>query len=501
MRLAVCQMRSGSDVGANLTEAERLLDEAADAGADLAILPELFPFLGPEARLPEIAEPIPGGPSVEMLGKAAARGQLWIARGERPGAGRGPPLQHRSALRSVGRARRALPEDPSLRRGPRGSAPVPGIHHVQAGTELVTHAIEDLRVGLSICYDLRFPELFRGLMALGAELFVLPAQFQQQTGVAHWEVLLRARAIENQCFVAAAAQWGEFGSPEEPRRSYGHSMVVGPWGDVLGRGTGGGDRCLVRRSRRGRAPPRPSGAPRARASAARLHLLMRRELAGRLRARRRSRAASTSTSCTGTSRRRPTGSPAATARDDRAARAGVDAGDRRLPRRRAGRVRARGVGRLEHGVARRRLRPRGPSRARGLGVELVREAVEYPAHRDLAWFLNTRDAHSLYARFGFEQPERANDGAPPAAADQSSGRSSGRSMSAGAAEGDVDLLDPLGMRGHERASADVAVQVAGLGVDLAGEQRRPGTVGVGDPDDPARASARTRRSARAPRHR
>jgi nitrilase len=101
------------------------------------------------------------------------------------------------------------------------------------GTELVTHPVEDVRIGLSICYDLRFPELFRGLMALGTELLVLPAQFQHQTGVAHWEVLVRARAIENQCFVAAAAQWGEFGSPEEPRRSHGHSMIVGPWGDVL----------------------------------------------------------------------------------------------------------------------------------------------------------------------------------------------------------------------------------------------------------------------------
>jgi predicted amidohydrolase len=101
------------------------------------------------------------------------------------------------------------------------------------GTELVTHPVEEMRIGLSICYDLRFPELFRGLMALGTELIALPAQFQHQTGVAHWEVLLRARAIENQCFVAAAAQWGEFGPPEESRRSHGHSMIVGPWGDVL----------------------------------------------------------------------------------------------------------------------------------------------------------------------------------------------------------------------------------------------------------------------------
>ena len=102
-----------------------------------------------------------------------------------------------------------------------------------AGTEIVSHPVEDVRAGLTICYDLRFPELFRALMAVGTELFLLPAQFQHRTGAAHWEALLRARAIEDQCFVAAAAQWGEFGPSEERRRSYGRSMIVGPWGDIL----------------------------------------------------------------------------------------------------------------------------------------------------------------------------------------------------------------------------------------------------------------------------
>jgi predicted amidohydrolase len=233
MRVAVCQMRSGADVGANLSEAERLLGEAADAGADLAILPEFFPYLGPETRVREIAEPVPGGSSTEMLGTVAARGQMWIAGGsvpERDGNGifNTSPLFDRSG-ELVARYRKIHLFDVDLE----GQPPFRESVTYRAGTELVTHAMEDLRVGLSICYDLRFPELFRGLMTLGAELFVLPAQFQQQTGVAHWEILLRARAIENQCFVAAAAQWGEFGSPGEPRRSYGRSMIVGPWGDIL----------------------------------------------------------------------------------------------------------------------------------------------------------------------------------------------------------------------------------------------------------------------------
>jgi predicted amidohydrolase len=233
MRVAVCQMCSGADVDANRAEAERLLSEAAGAGADLAILPELFPYLGPRSRIPEIAEPVPGGPSTEMLSRAAERGGIWIAGGSVPERDDGrifntAPLFDRSGA-LVTRYRKIHLFDVDLD----GQPPFRESATYTAGTELVSHAVDDVRVGMSICYDLRFPELFRGLMTLGAEVFALPAQFQHQTGVAHWEVLLRARAIENQCFVAAAAQWGEFGSREEPRRSHGRSMIVGPWGDIL----------------------------------------------------------------------------------------------------------------------------------------------------------------------------------------------------------------------------------------------------------------------------
>jgi predicted amidohydrolase len=233
MRVAVCQMRSGADVGANLSEAERLLGEAAEAGADLAVLPEFFAFLGPGSLVPETAEPVPGGPVTEMLSKAAGRWHLWVAGGtvrERDGdrVYNTLPFFDRSGD-LVARYRKIHLFDVDLD----GQPPFRESAVYTPGTELVTHAIEDARIGMAICYDLRFPELFRGLMTLGAEISVLPAQFQHQTGIAHWEVLLRARAIENQCFVAAAAQWGDFGSPEESRRSYGRSMIVGPWGDVL----------------------------------------------------------------------------------------------------------------------------------------------------------------------------------------------------------------------------------------------------------------------------
>jgi deaminated glutathione amidase len=226
-------MRSGDDVPTNLAAAQALLEEAAGEGADIAVLPEFFPYLGPESRIADVAETLPRGTASAMLSTVARDRRMWILGGsihERDGDRlyNTAPLFDRTG-ELVAAYRKIHLFDVDLEGQPpfRESATLTG------GTELVTHPVEDLRIGLSICYDLRFPELFRGLMALGAELFVVPAQFQHQTGVAHWGVLLRARAIENQCFVAASAQWGEFGSPEEHRRSYGHSMIVGPWGDVL----------------------------------------------------------------------------------------------------------------------------------------------------------------------------------------------------------------------------------------------------------------------------
>ena len=233
MRAAVCQMRSGDDVPANLAAAQALLVEAADAGADIAMLPEFFAYLGSDFHVPEVAETLPGGTASKMLSTLARERQMWILGGsihERDGDRlyNTAPLFDRTG-ELVATYRKIHLFDVDLD----GQPPFRESAKFTPGTELVTHPIEDMRIGLSICYDLRFPELYRGLMALGSELLAVPAQFQHQTGVAHWEVLLRARAIENQCFVAAAAQWGEFGPPEESRRSYGHSMIVGPWGEVM----------------------------------------------------------------------------------------------------------------------------------------------------------------------------------------------------------------------------------------------------------------------------
>jgi deaminated glutathione amidase len=217
----------------NLASARDLLVEAADGGADLAVLPELFAYLGPRGRISQIAEPLPGGSASEMLSRVARDRGIWVLGGSLPERDEDriyntSPLYDRVG-ELVARYRKIHLFDVDLE----GQPPFRESATYAPGNELVTHPVEDVRVGLAICYDLRFPELFRGLMALGAEVFTLPSQFQYQTGVTHWEVLLRARAIENQCFVAAAAQWGTFGAPEEHRRSYGNSMIVGPWGETL----------------------------------------------------------------------------------------------------------------------------------------------------------------------------------------------------------------------------------------------------------------------------
>jgi len=231
MRVAVCQMNSGADLDANVDEAIRLLTEAADGGADLAALPEYFAYLGSDHG--SVAESIPDGPISTRLAGLARERSMWVLGGtlaERDG----DHLYDTSALfdRSGGLAARYrkihlydvdLPDQPPFRESATFAH----------GDEVVTAETEFGRVGLAICYDLRFPELFRGLMSVGSEVMLLPSQFQHYTGQAHWDVLIRSRAIEDQCFVVAPAQWGPYGDPDVGRRSFGHSIVVDPWGRVL----------------------------------------------------------------------------------------------------------------------------------------------------------------------------------------------------------------------------------------------------------------------------
>lgn len=241
MRVAVCQMNSGrDDVQANVATAEGLLRRAAAEGAELAALPEVFPFYGSGARVREIAEPIPG-PITEGLAAVARETGMWVLGGsiaERDGDlihNTSPLIDPNGEI--VATYRKIHMFDVDLQ----GQAPLRESSLYSAGEELVTHVVNGTRIGLSICYDLRFPELYRGLMAMGAEVLMVPSAFTAHTGQAHWEILLRARAIEEQCFVVAPGQWGAWGPPEDNRRCFGNSMVVDPWGGVLVRAPDEGD--------------------------------------------------------------------------------------------------------------------------------------------------------------------------------------------------------------------------------------------------------------------
>jgi predicted amidohydrolase len=235
MRAALCQMSAGDDVAENVHEAESLMSRAADGGADLAALPEVFTYRGPSRRHAEVAEPIPG-PTTDRLAEAARRHGMWVLAGSLLESD-GSRVYNTSLLfdragEQVARYRKIHLFDVELP----GASPIRESDTFTPGEEIVTAGTEFGRVGLSVCYDLRFPELYRALMARGAELVFVPANFQYTTGVDHWEVLARARAIENQSFVLAPAQWGSWGDPAKGRRAYGTSLAVDPWGRVFARG-------------------------------------------------------------------------------------------------------------------------------------------------------------------------------------------------------------------------------------------------------------------------
>ena len=241
MRVAVGQMNAGDDdVDANVATAVRLLDEAAAGGADLVAIPELWPFYGARGVAATLAGPVPGS-LTEPLADAARRHGMWVLGGSIYERADGrifntSPLFDREG-ELVATYRKIHLFDVELE----GQPPIRESDLFSAGDAMVTHDTDLGRLGLSICYDLRFPELYRGLVAAGAELLSVPSAFTAVTGAAHWEVLLRARAIEDQCVVLAPAQWGRWGPPEDGRRTYGHAMVVDPWGSILVEAPGEGD--------------------------------------------------------------------------------------------------------------------------------------------------------------------------------------------------------------------------------------------------------------------
>jgi nitrilase len=235
MKLAAIQMASGPQVAANLNEAGRLIAKAAAAGARLIVLPENFAIMAlNDADRLAVAERDGAGPMQDFLSATARQHGLWIVGGTIPLHGRDPGRVRAACLLFNDRGERVARYDKihlfdvKLENGEEYNES----RAIEPGTEVVVADTPFGRLGLSVCYDLRFPELFRQLLDCGAQLIAVPSAFTLHTGRAHWEVLVRARAIENLVTVIAAAQGGYH---VNGRETYGDSMIVNPWGEVLDR--------------------------------------------------------------------------------------------------------------------------------------------------------------------------------------------------------------------------------------------------------------------------
>lgn len=242
MKIALLQMVSSPSVAANLERARALLEQAAAGGAELAVLPEYFCLLGLRDRDKVDAREAPGaGPIQDFLSFQAHQLGLWIVGGTLPvGAGPGSDgaerVYNRCCVYSPQGHCAAHYDKIHLFRFDNGTERYDESRALLAGSEPVVVDVDSRdgrtwRLGLSVCYDLRFPELYRILTQRGAEVLLVPSAFTYTTGQAHWETLLRARAIENLAYVVAPAQGGVH---ENGRRTWGHSLAYDPWGERIG---------------------------------------------------------------------------------------------------------------------------------------------------------------------------------------------------------------------------------------------------------------------------
>lgn len=234
-RAAVIQLNSGADVPGNLRRTRHLLERAHDAGAVLAVLPENFACMpATRADRQRIAETPGRGPVQAFLAESASRLGLWIVGGTLPLKQASDERVAAAVLVFDDRGRQVARYDkmhlfdvdvPGKRERYRESA------HFVPGRRLVALDTPLGRLGIGVCYDLRFPEFFRALaLRHGCEVFAVPSAFTATTGQAHWSLLARARAVENQCYLLAAAQSGRH---PDGRETWGHSLIVGPWGETL----------------------------------------------------------------------------------------------------------------------------------------------------------------------------------------------------------------------------------------------------------------------------
>lgn len=236
MRVAAVQLESQATVHRNLSVVEREVERAADKGAELVLLPEGFAFLGAEEDKRLVAESLdastsPKGPIASALEEWSRRWKITVVGGGLPERSPDPTRPYNTSAvftngELVALYRKIHLFDVELKDGTvlkesMGNSPGESVEVVRIGS---------FQVGLAICYDLRFPELFAAQRERGAQVLTLPAAFTKTTGQAHWHTLLRARAIETQCYVVAAAQWGHH---PRGRQTFGHSLILDPWGEVV----------------------------------------------------------------------------------------------------------------------------------------------------------------------------------------------------------------------------------------------------------------------------
>ena len=235
MIVAVVQLNSQDSVAANLERAKHLISEAASRGAKLVALPENFAFMGEEVAKREIAETLDAarpGPILSALAESAAARGVWILGGGMPEKSDDPARPYNTSVlvspagAVAAKYRKVHLFDVSLADGTSACESAA----TTAGSDVVTAEVLGARVGMSICYDVRFPELYRRLADHGARVITVPAAFTLTTGKDHWSVLLRVRAIENQAYVMAP---GQHGKHSRGRQTYGKSLIVDPWGEVI----------------------------------------------------------------------------------------------------------------------------------------------------------------------------------------------------------------------------------------------------------------------------
>lgn len=234
LTVAALQLSSQDSVADNLRELDRVAADAARAGAELLVLPENFAYMGAEARKRALAEPLGEGSATiqAAVRSIAQRERVTIVAGGFPEKSADPDRPYNTSFvvspggELVASYRKIHLFDVDL--GAHGTLSESA--STSGGADVVVVPVGGFQVGLSICYDVRFPELYRALVARGAEVITVPAAFTSYTGKDHWHVLLRARAIEAQCYVVAAAQWGRH---PEGRTTFGHALIADPWGTVI----------------------------------------------------------------------------------------------------------------------------------------------------------------------------------------------------------------------------------------------------------------------------